>query len=77
MTDSEKFEKRQEKRQEILRACQRALSTPDGEILMKELSDAWDAAIPVVSDIQLAAGVSQRNCFKLLEQLQNGDYVNA
>ena len=64
-------------RESTLRACQRALSTPDGDILMRELLAALEpTVIPVIDALQMARDIANRNTFKLLQELQNGVHIH-
>jgi hypothetical protein len=64
-------------RESTLRACQRALSTPDGGILMRELLAALEpTVIPVIDALQMARDIANRNTFKLLQELQNGAHIH-
>lgn len=64
-------------RNELLRACQRCLNTPDGEILVNEFVDAYDPSVISVGDAaQMAEAIALRNAARFMTQLQEGVFID-
>jgi len=53
------------------------LNSPEGEALMQELADMWDAnTLLGDSPERTAYNVGLRDAFKFMDMLRNGDFIN-
>lgn len=66
----------QAKRNNILRACERALNTPDGKLLMQEIQDTLDPyTLGSDKPTRVVYLAGQRDAYKFIERLASGEYL--
>lgn len=63
-------------RDQLLARMAECLNTPDGQILMAELETMWDGyGLMGVDGIETGWKIGQRDAFKYLKQLSDGDTI--